>query len=211
MHNKNDLKIFNDNKSSLRVNKISKTRFGEIWLLSVDPEVIVAGGEGAFQCENMFTNAHVCTMSTVPIEIRSLQLSCAILLFSCNVMRAATHHLPLLKQLDKIYLMMCQVCPSSLPPPPPIRLSGGVLSFSINRPWTVYNDLPPSQRDENTGDTEQQLPMSENRRAATCGLLSLTGMACMSCDSLAPLLATLRHCLSTILTVSCQFLRKFAI
>lgn len=43
------------------------------------------------------------------------------------------------------------------------------------------------------GDTGQQLPMSENRRAATSALVSLTGMVCMLLGLHLPLLVTLQY------------------
>lgn len=79
---------------------------------------------------------------------------------------------PLSEQLDKIHLMMCQVClffsfSFLLLLLPFLRLSCSVLSFSIKQPWTMYNDLPPSRQDADT-ERRRGAPIAHVRERESC-------------------------------------------
>lgn len=143
----------------------------------------------AFQC------AYVCVCTDPNLggphwnEISPVFLRDFIVFMVCIM---STHPLPPpSEQLDKIHLMVCQeVCFFSSS----VRLSCRLLSFSINQtcPCTMIS-RSLSRMQTQRGETGQQLPMSENRRAATSALVSLTMIVCMLLTLHPPLLVTLQY------------------
>lgn len=118
-----------------------------------------------YRCRSLSMRACVCVCGTNPnlsgpTEMRSLQCSCLILLFSGSVLWAPTHYLLPQSSWKKIYLMLCQEVfffPFS------VRLSCRLLSYSNNQtcPCTMISrSLSGTQTQR--GETGQELPMSES-------------------------------------------------